>query len=546
MKKLLIFAVSTVLLAAGCSKEKLDSATDGLIVIDPTIADPELFPKEQGLLSKTATRATDTDFEPGDRIGVTIRVDGQTYISNREFTFDAATQYFTAPNVRWYDDTGRTSEISAYYPYLPGGEAPTEFAVLPDQNGKNYNASDFIAGIKQEVLPDNKVDLVFKHKMARLIVKVTNETDADITEILFKGTVGTGCYDCTTCELCVKDGAATLDIKACERRKNELYYALLIPQNGVEIMATVTTDDGEEREALVEDPETGSTAVDLVSGCNRVLDMVVTPDGLRIQLSGDILPWENGEDIDTDNGDDDDTVSWGGVEYKTVKLKDGRTWMAENLRYVPEGKNPSSDPADGNGIWYPCGLDKVANPALVDTYGLIYSYPVMLGMTGEMSGENYDKYEGVQGICPEGWHVPTCAEWLKLAGQGGGSLSDPTSPYFNAESMGAPIPALNADGFNLLTCGYINANNSTATPAYMAIESKAEDGAGKFGMSYFASSTGYQVTYNTAGDAASGIKNIQYHAGMITYNALYNRLQVAFQGAYGGAPVRCIKDADGQ
>ena len=94
-------------------------------------------------------------------------------------------------------------------------------------------------------------------------------------------------------------------------------HALLIPQNGVEITASVTTADGEEREEAVEDPKTGSTAVDLVSGCNRVLDMVVTPDGLRIKLSGEILPWEDGEDIDTDNGDDDDepttgTISWGG------------------------------------------------------------------------------------------------------------------------------------------------------------------------------------------------------------------------------------------
>ena len=543
MKKLLIFALSAVLLAAGCAKENLDSAKNA-IVIDPTIADPELFPK-------TATRATDTDFEPGDRIGVTIRVDGQTHISNREFTFDGATQFFTAPNVRWYDDTSRTAELSAYYPYQAGAEAPVDFAVLPDQNGDNYKASDFIAGLKQEVLPDKKVDLVFKHKMARLIVHVTNETDFDITEILFKGTVGTGCYDCTTCEFCVKAGAATLDIKACERRKNELYYALLIPQNGVEITAAVITDDGEERDGIIEDPKTGLGAVDLVSGCNRELDLIVTQDGLRIQLSGDIDPWEDGEDIDTDNGDDDkdpepaqNTVSWGGVEYKTVTLKDGRTWMAENLRYVPDGKTVSSDPADGNGIWYPCDLNKVVDPTLVDTYGLIYSYPVLLGMTEGLSADNYDKFEGVQGICPDGWHIPTKAEWLKIAGQGSGGLKDETSPYFEAAQQGAPIPALNADGFNMSGCGYINAANITAKPAYIANASAAN--ATAYAMGYFAGSSAYQVTYNTNGDPTSGIKNIQYYAGMLTYNASYHRLQVAFQGAYGGAPVRCIKNADGQ
>ncbi len=55
----------------------------------------------------------------------------------------------------------------------------------------------------------------------------------------------------------------------------------------------------------------------------------------------------------------------GRVDYKTVTLKDGRTWMAENLRYVPEGKTPSSDPAEEAGIWYPAAnADKTAAPEL--------------------------------------------------------------------------------------------------------------------------------------------------------------------------------------
>ena len=65
-----------------------------------------------------------------------------------------------------------------------------------------------------------------------------------------------------------------------------------------------------------------------------------------------------------------------------------------------------------------------------------------------------------------------------------------------------------------------------------------------FGMGYFPSSTGYKVTYNTADDPESGIKNIQYYAGMITYNKSYNRMTIAYQGGYGAAPVRCIKNKE--
>lgn len=33
-------------------------------------------------------------------------------------------------------------------------------------------------------------------------------------------------------------------------------------------------------------------------------------------------------------------------------MKDGRCWMAENLRYVPAGMTVSDDPAEDTGIWY--------------------------------------------------------------------------------------------------------------------------------------------------------------------------------------------------
>ncbi len=542
MKKLLIFAISTVLLAAGCSKDGDGSINYGAspIVIDPTLADPELFPK-------AATRVTDTDFEEGDRIGVTIRLDGQTFIGNREFTFDAATKLFTASGARWYDDAKRTSELSAYYPYQAGAAAPAEFSVLPDQTGDNYKKSDFIAGIKPEVRPDKEVDLVFKHKMARLIVNVTNKSDFDITAILFKGAIGTGCYDATTGDFSVKAEAALLDVKACERRKNELYYALLVPQNGVAITAAVTTADGEEREATIQDPETGQTAVDLVSGCNRILDMTVTPDGLRIQLSGEIDPWKDGADIPTDNGEEPDTpepaentISWGGVNYKTVTLADGRTWMAENLRYVPEGKSVSSDPADGNGIWHSAAnASKTADPALDEKVGLLYDAATAFGVT-EITAENAASFEGTQGICPNGWHIPTNAEMTGLVGHNAnGTLTNPNGAYYDAAAKGALIPTLNEAGFNWCFAGARNQANVTANGSYLVTNYGDVYGA----MTYVWGSTLYQVqTDKTSG----ALKNIQFYSFMSTYNASNNKVSVAYGNFKAGYSVRCIKNADAQ
>ncbi len=533
MKKILTLAViATTLLSAACSKSDDGGTYDTplAVQIDPTIPDPTLFPK-------ASTRVTDTDFETGDKIGVTITMedDKSAFLSNKEFSFDGAN--FTAPGTLWYDDANLASTLFAYYPYQAGATHPTEFSVQTDQSGDNYKASDLLIGFKTGVKPEKAVDLAFKHKMTRVIIRVTNGSGSDITEIRIGGAIGTGTIDAATGAFTAKTDAAVIDVKACEWEKNKLYYALLVPQKGVKLKTTVKTADGKTRPCTLE-------TTDLVSGTNRELKMNVQPADLQVELGGKIDNWNDGADLEIESGGQavEPTIAWGGVNYKTVKLKDGRTWMAENLRYVPEGKTVSSDPADGNGIWYPCGLDKVANPDLVNTYGLIYSYPTLLGMTEELSADNYDKYEGVQGICPDGWHIPTMAEWLKLAGKGSGSLLDSTSPYYTAEQGGAPIPALNADGFNISGCGYINAGSSVATPVYNAIVSKAD--ATAYGMGYFPSSTAYQITYNTAGDPASGIKNIQYYAAMLTYNAQNNRLTVAFQGVYGGGPVRCIKNAE--
>lgn len=533
MKRLMTIAVTATMLLAACSKDDLDANRSMAVQIDPTIADPALFPK-------ASTRVTDTDFENGDKIGVTITMtaDNSAFFTNKEFTFDGTN--FTAPSTLWYEDVNATSSIFAYHPYQAGSSIPTEFSVLSDQNGANYAKSDLIIGVKTGVKPEKKVDVTFKHKMTRLIIRVTNGTESDVTEILIKGAVGTGTIDATTGVFAAKADAATIDVKACEQTKNQLYYALLVPQNAVKLETSVTTSDGKTRTYTL-------ATTDLVSGTNRELKMNIMPKDMEVILGGVIENWADGGEIEIDSSGESEepttpTITWGGVDYKIVELEDGHTWMAENLRYVPDGKTVSSDPADNNGIWYPCGIDKAANPDLVDKYGLIYSYPVLLGMTEGLSDNNYDKFEGVQGICPDGWHIPTKAEWLKLAGQGSGNLKDETSPYFEAAQQGAPIVALNADGFNMSGCGYINAGNATAKPVYMANASAAD--ATAYGMGYFASSSAYQVTYNTTGDPTSGVKNIQYYAAMVTYNANFNRMQVAFQGAYGGAPVRCIKDAE--
>ncbi|MCL2220229.1 MAG: fibrobacter succinogenes major paralogous domain-containing protein [Chitinispirillia bacterium] len=88
-----------------------------------------------------------------------------------------------------------------------------------------------------------------------------------------------------------------------------------------------------------------------------------------------------------------------GKSYKTVKIGD-QTWMAENLNYDASGSV--------------CYKNQESN---CSTYGRLYDWEaVMNGAPSSTSSPS-----GVRGVCPEGWHMPSEAEWMTLMDFAGGS-----------------------------------------------------------------------------------------------------------------------------
>ena len=95
-----------------------------------------------------------------------------------------------------------------------------------------------------------------------------------------------------------------------------------------------------------------------------------------------------------------------GNSYDAVRIGD-QVWMASNLRSshyangeeIPEATYASSTESY---LCFPNGD--------VAFYGYLYNWPAV--MHGEVSsGANPS---GVQGVCPNGWHVPSDAEWFQL------------------------------------------------------------------------------------------------------------------------------------
>ena len=98
-----------------------------------------------------------------------------------------------------------------------------------------------------------------------------------------------------------------------------------------------------------------------------------------------------------------------GNHYDAVQIGN-QVWMAENLcttRYadgttIPLGSSTSTITS------YRYNPNNNANN--VPTYGYLYNWPAV--MHGESSSAANPS--GVQGICPNGWHVPSDAEWTQL------------------------------------------------------------------------------------------------------------------------------------
>ncbi|MDD4033417.1 MAG: fibrobacter succinogenes major paralogous domain-containing protein [Bacteroidales bacterium] len=105
-----------------------------------------------------------------------------------------------------------------------------------------------------------------------------------------------------------------------------------------------------------------------------------------------------------------------GKVYKTVTIGE-QVWMAENLAYLPDdpgvvGPAIGSETEPHFYVYGYYGTNVAAAKATTDyiTYGVLYNWPA--AMNGAASSNANPS--SVQGICPEGWHLPSDNEWKQL------------------------------------------------------------------------------------------------------------------------------------
>ena len=191
----------------------------------------------------------------------------------------------------------------------------------------------------------------------------------------------------------------------------------------------------------------------------------------------------------------------------------------------------------GAGIWYPAAnADKTADPALVETLGLLYDAATAFGVK-EITLENAASFEGTQGICPEGWHLPTAVEMTGLVGHcTNAELINTEAPYYDATIKGASLAALKEAGWEWTFASCRNKTSVSGNGSYLSTTYDGIYGV----MSYLLGSTFSKATTNDDGS----LKNAQYYYMMPTYNASNEKVAVAYGNFLSGVSVRCVKDKE--
>ena len=497
-------------------------------------AEPEKAPAKV-VVEPVITRATEVNFEDGDMIGLTMRkVNGtEAYASNECLTFGGGV---FAGDLMWYADAYSEADVYAYYPYSAEG-VPAVYSAVTDQT-EGIAKADLMAAAKQGILPTpNAITMVFKHLMTKIVVNVDNLSGASVTGVEIAG--GPAAADLDLAGLVLTPAEETAAVKAYEATAGKVWKAIIIPATA-KLQLVVNLSNGKK----ITQPLAEMT---LKSGGQYTINVRLLQDNMVVSASGEIENWTDEGEIGFEGeGTTEETpvefteyegyFVYDGVEYKTVTLADGNTWMAENLRYIPRGKAVSTNPAEDAGIWYPAAnAAKTADPALAESLGLLYDAATAFG--AEITAENAGSFEGTQGICPAGWHIPTVSEMTGLVGQCSNSaLTNTGAAYYDATIKGASLNALKEAGWEWQFASSRSKNNTTANGSYTVTSYNGIYGV----MSYVIGSSMYQTTTNDDGS----IKNVQYYYLMPLYNASNEKLSVAYGNFLAGASVRCVKNAE--
>jgi uncharacterized protein (TIGR02145 family) len=155
-----------------------------------------------------------------------------------------------------------------------------------------------------------------------------------------------------------------------------------------------------------------------------------------------------------------DDKCWMAADLKTSRYPNGDAipYIDDNATWVALADNNTDDAYSFYGDSDNDGNVDIAYP----DYGALYSYSAAIGDNWSRDNSATNS-EGGQGICPDGWHLPTDAEWTTLTtflggtSVAGGKMKEAGTTHWHSPNT----DATNSSGFTALPSGDRNSDDGT-------------------------------------------------------------------------------------
>ena len=248
-------------------------------------------------------RATDSNFETGDRIGLYVSAAdapmeiGGNLVNNEALTFDGS-QWTAARTLYW--DEG-TYNAYAYYPYIKDVSSVEDqlFSVSVDQSTARtstslggYEASDLLFATSKDITASTSpIHLTFRHIMSKLKIRLIKGEDFEgemptTATVYVHSTVPTATVD-------LQAGVVTRYVKGfrqtivARQDGDTSYSAIIVPQrldNRVPLVEVVMNGVSYFYESKFQ----------FKPGTEHLVNLIISnnPDQVKINIGGEIKDWK--------------------------------------------------------------------------------------------------------------------------------------------------------------------------------------------------------------------------------------------------------------
>ena len=382
---------------------------------------------------------------------------GDPPVNNAEFTAQTSAKSSNFTGTMFWGADGN-HDFYAYYPRNPEftGErtvVPVSLASAQSQseggNSAHIGALDYMVATPLTVARGGAVNLTFNHVFVMIEFQITGSDSGSLSAVRLSGDDSDNPLAC----------AGTIDLTQSAPAAGSP-YSITTPSTSKYVTVTLGT-----AAPLSSETATSVYMMILPGAQSKNLQIGVKIEGnwtdiSKAQPAGGFVRGKKyvvalnteGDGWNATYKDNRDDKTY---PYVTIGTQ---VWMTENLAYLPSVSLPTSGSEsspyyyvyDYNGTSY----TEAKTTTNYQPYGVLYNWPAAMNGAASSSADP----SGVQGICPDGWHLPSDAEWTQLinylggVSDAGGKMKEAGTAHWSRPNTGAT----NESGFTALPGGYRN------------------------------------------------------------------------------------------